>query len=262
MTTLDAQLETINNDQELLDELRLSETKAAGYLSRARQTLNTMLRQRGDQNQPPNDYFRLSDIYILVSAAHRSGVDFGREKIVDYIQRTRGGKAGQTDYQQVMALLQPSSELIKADIYAVIYILPAFSEMKAEMPRHHQSLREEIQSLQSAPQDIELFCVSTTDMIAQLTGNSLGIKDKERCVGSHIVDHYQPMALYYLRSEEHPRAKIFTQYAGLIDAPHYRTHMIRLCVEGLLRDNQRETLANACGAASGQGATPSNAQPA
>lgn len=245
----------ISNDRQLLNLLDLSDAVAAEYLSKSRQTLNTMLKS---EENAPKDYFRLSDIYLLISAAARSGrvlSEAQKASIRQYVQSTRapasdeaqadGRKAKKRprrDYEMLMARLQPTKSFDEASVHAAIYILPAFSEMKNALPQQHDAIREEVEKFQNAPEPIELFCVSTTEFQAQMTGAAIGLNDvSNRCVGKAIVDHYQPMVLYYLLDEEIPKCKILTEQ-GLVDAPFFRADMIKACVEGLLDANQRVVL--------------------
>jgi hypothetical protein len=242
----------IENDRELLSILGLSDPDAAEYLSKSRQTLNTMLRSGDDA---PRDYFRLSDIYLLISAAERHGHSYDREAVLEYIKDTRTPEPGSTkkgsrkrarrDFDMLIERLSPAESWADEDVYAVIYVLPAFSEMRNHLPRQRDILSAQVAEFNRAEHPVEMFCVSTTDVQAQMAGASIGINDTSRCAGKAIVDHYQPMALYYIHGSEHPKCRILTQHSGMVDAPYFRTDMIQACVEGLLTDEQRKSLAQA-----------------
>jgi hypothetical protein len=223
----------IADDRSLLRCLKMSDADAALFLGKSRQALNSQLGPKNGFN-PPDDYFKLSDILVLTSAARQLGRTFDVKALKDYIDRTRTPNKEGAPYKLLMSLLNAEPEGLDTDgADTVILILPAFHELRAKLPEVRDFLRKTVAELARRDPPCEIFVLGATDGRAQSAGDFLGV-DRGRCFGSDLVDHYLPSIMVYRRATDDLKVFILTQDGDFSRAPTFIQPMLADCVRSML----------------------------
>lgn len=226
------------NDRDLLDALKMSDSDAAMFLGKSRQALNTQLGpKKGARRKAPANYFKLSDIVIMVSAARQLGREFNVPAVKDYVERTRkpAGEDGKGPYKMLLGLLEGEQE--KFELHgagALVFVLPSFAELRARHADIAEDLRDIVRRAQTMNPQPTLFLLSSTSLQAKMAGQWLGIQDSQKCFGRDVVDHYLPTILLYNSANDEPRPFVLTENGTFVAAPRFLSHMVADCVRSLL----------------------------
>lgn len=228
----------IDDDRALLRHLRINDSDAAMFLGRSRQTLIIKLGpKKGAKHPPPSNYFKLTDIVILVSAARQMGRNIDPETIRIYVDSTRKPAEGLSDerYAMLIGLLSGSSERISlAGAETVVFVMPAFAELRAhrlEVARDlKRRIKEDIGGMEPPP---TVYLLAPTNLQARAAGQWLGI-DAGHCYGSEVIEYYLPSILVYRDLMEEPSPYVLTEDGEFVAAPRFMNHMVADCVRSLL----------------------------
>lgn len=236
----------ILNDRRLLDELGMNDAAAAMYLGKSRQALNFKLgAKRSQETRPP--YFKISDILVLVIAARQLGADFDCEAVRDYIDRTRDKRQGNSEaaLKLLDQLLRGIEDVNVDDPATVVFILPAFADLRAELPDFSQELKRIASALSAKDRIPRILLFSSTKMLAEMAADWLRLpKERTYALTHDYVDHYVPSVLVFDREKGDPRTYVLTERGGLIPAPQFRAPMMAECVRFMLPPDLREELSS------------------
>lgn len=228
----------INNDRDLLSALGLSDAQAAAFLGKSRQALNNMLGSRRS-GEAPNDYFKASDVLVLLIAARRKGHDFDESEVRRYVEiRPKRGDSDALD--MVLSELGPRHDALDhlPGAEAVVMIVPDYDDLLQRNPKTAARLDEFIDRVIEADSDPWLVLLaSSNEMRATSAARGLGLAGpKVRPVGHPYIDHYTPMVLIYgtVEEKDDPRSFLFTEKGDLVEAPFYRAAMLSACVKHML----------------------------
>lgn len=236
----------IEDDRALLNELGLTDSQAALFLGKSRQALNGQLGPKKGAGQPGTlDYFKLSDILMLVSAARQTGRAFSAERVEDYVRRTRAprGEESHIPFELLMGVLlgePPTLDIEGAD--TVVFMLPAFADLRSQLEKAARELMKVARQLQDATPQPKVFILASTSMQAKMAGQWLGLDCGENCFGRDIVDHYLPTVLVYRSAQDEARPYVLTESGTFVEAPHFRAPMIAECVRSLLPEEVSDAL--------------------
>lgn len=222
----------IVDDRALLRALHMSDADAALFLGKSRQALNVQLGPKNGSNAP-DDYFKLSDILVLIAAARQLGRSFEVKALRAYVERTRKPEKESAPYKLLMSLLKAEPEgLDTSGADTVVFILPAFHEMR-KLTHVRDFLRKTAVELARRDPPCELFVLATTDGRARSAGDFLGI-DHTQCFGSDLVDHYLPSIMVYRRAGDDLRVFVLTEEGNFSRAPTFIQPMVADCVRSML----------------------------
>jgi hypothetical protein len=227
----------IKDDRGLLDSLGLGDVDAAMFLGKSRQALNNQLgpKKAKPGQVRPTDYFRLGEILILVSGARQLGRDVDVPSVRHYVECTRAAEAGNAPYRLLMELLDGEYEEIDLEgADTVVFLLPAFADLRASRGDVAMNLLHLAHSLPKGEGAPAVFVLSSTEMQAQMAGHWLGLNDGANCFGREIVDHYLPTVLVYRRERDEPRPYVLTERGAFEAAPRFRSNMIADCVRSMM----------------------------
>lgn len=256
---ISARVGVIANDRELLEALGMTDAQAAMYLGKSRQALNNKLKskRRGDA---PNDYFKASDLLILVIAARRLGNAFDVGQLRRYVKETRApaASAGAGDaYAMLIQELDGNDDIEREirDASTVVLIIPEFDQLSKGNPTGASRLTALAGMIRRLPSDPWIVVLSISEVKASAAARELGLSGRRvRPVSHEYVDHYTPMALIYSDAERagndsiaeqggiQPRPFLLTDTGRLVAAPHYRAAMMSDCVKYMLPDQVRHEL--------------------
>lgn len=229
----------IRDDRQLLDELNLTDAEAASFLGKSRQALNGQLgSKRSREKSGPFDYFKVSDIVILVSAARQVGRVFDVARISEYVFRTRprrGDEPGVPFELLDNLLFGETSAIDVAQADTVVFMLPAFADLCAHRPDARDALVKIAKQLRSANPRPNIFVLSSTPTQAKMVAQWFDLDlEEDHCFGDEIVDHYLPTVLTYNQNSDIARPYVLTENGTFVEAPQFRAPMMVQCVRSLL----------------------------
>ncbi len=221
----------------------MTDAEAASFLGKSRQALNNQLGPKKGGTAPP-DYFKLSDILVLISSARATGRQFDGLRVGEYVARTRKPREGESDvpFDVIMKMLlgEPSA-LNTEGADAVIFMLPAFVELRSQRPDAADELAEVARELRERSPMPEILIFSSTDMQATMAGKWLEL-DTGKCFGRDIVDHYFPTVLVYRGAEDKAIPYVLSEKGTFVEAAYYRGPMMAECLRSLLPDEVSRAL--------------------
>jgi hypothetical protein len=226
----------IANDRDLLDELQMSDADAAMFLGKSRQALNAQLGpKKGEGRAPPSDYFKLSDILILTSAARQLGRSFDAAAVKGYVDSSRKPATDTRPYELLISLLKAEPEGLDTEgADSIILILPAFQELRTRWVSVATFLRRLVGELNQRVPRPRVLVLGSTATRARMAGQWLrGVPDED-CFGSDMVDHYLPTIMAYRRAEDDLRIFVLTEEGSFKGAPSFVQDMMAGCVRSML----------------------------
>lgn len=228
----------IETDRQLLERLGMNDAQAAMYLGKSRQALNNGLGSKRS-GTAPNDYFKLSEILVLVIAAKQSGHPFEEARIRTYIEATR--KPAKIDvrspYSLLMNLLGSAGAMQLDAAAAVVLILPDFENLRCEHPEAAAHLRTIVSQVATSDADPWVVVLSSSALRASMAAQWLELRgNRVHALCHDFVDHYVPLVLIYDEGEENPRPFMLTDQGSLVAAPQYRAPTMAMCVASMLPD--------------------------
>lgn len=241
----DPDVPPIRDDRSLLDALHMTDAEAASFLGKSRQALNNQLGpKKGPPGTAPLDYFKLADILVLISSARATGRQFDPVRVGDYVERTRKPSAEETNvpFKVIKMLLGNPSPLNTEGANTVIFMLPAFVELRSQRPDAAEELSRVAKDLRAGNPETEIFIFSSTAMQAEMAAKWLELYTEKNSFGRDIVDHYLPTVLAYWREEDKAIPYVLTENGLFVEAAHYRGAMMAECLRSLLPDEVSRTL--------------------
>jgi hypothetical protein len=236
---------SIRDDRSLLEALHMTDAEAASFLGKSRQALNNQLGpKKGPPGTAPLDYFKLSDILVLISSARATGRQFDPIRVGDYVERTRKPREGESDvpFDVIMEMLMGEPSALNTEgADTVIFMLPAFVELRSQRPDAAEELAEVAKELRARDPMPEILIFSSTDMQATMAGKWLDL-DTGKTFGRDIVDHYFPTVLVYRRKEDRAIPYVLSEKGTFVEAAHYRGAMMAECLRSLLPDEVSRAL--------------------
>lgn len=235
----------IKHDRELLDRLGLSDVDAASILTRSRQALNNQLgAKKAPAEAPrPTTYFRMGEIALLVGGARQFGRQIDIPAIKHYVAVTRPDEIDGPAYQLLVKSLEGEAEEIDlADASTIVFLLPAFADLRASRGDVAMNLLYLAHALPRGANAPAVFVLSSTEMQARMAGQWLGLDHGSNCFGRDIVDHYLPTVLVYCRKRDESRPYVLTERGTFEAAPKFRSNMIADCVRSLMPSEMRRDL--------------------
>jgi hypothetical protein len=250
----------IENDRDLLDALQMGDPEAAMFLGKSRQALNTQLgSKKSGMGKAPRDYFKLSDILILVSAARQIGREFNVQAVRDYVKVSRPpDELTQKPYDLLMGILD--EELIELDTTGaktMVLILPTLNDLLANRPEVARSLRETVRQAAERQPPVQIFLLASTVIRARSAGQWFAIPE-DHCFGRDLVDHYLPSVILYRDPPDGPkyanmgeegegnrgqaRPYILTEKGGFVASPSFSAELIAECVRSMMPLEMRSAL--------------------
>ncbi|HVQ07891.1 MAG TPA: hypothetical protein VMS43_05610 [Allosphingosinicella sp.] len=238
----------IADDRQLLVRLGLSDVDTAMILTKTRQALNNQLgpKKAPAGQQRPTNYFRMGEIALLVGGARQLDRPIDVPAIKHYVAATRSAEIGKPAYQLLMKSLEGESEEIDlADASTVVFLLPAFADLRAARGDVAMNLLYLAHALPRGEEAPAVFVLSSTEMQARMAGQWLGLDTGSNCFGRDIVDHYLPTVLVYCRDRDESRPYVLTERGTFEAAPKFRSNMIADCVRSLMPSEMRPYLSPA-----------------
>jgi hypothetical protein len=233
----------IRDDRELLDRLHLSDVEAAMFLTKTRQALNNQLGPKRARGHAPTDYFRLGEIVLLISAARQLEREIDVPAVKAYVAATRPEDVGRPPHVLLLKLLEGESEEIDlVGASTVIFLLPAFADLRASRGDVAANLLELARSIPHGDGAPAVFVLSSTEMQAHMAGQWLGLDNGSNCFGRDIVDHYLPTVLVYRREHDDARPYVLTERGTFDAVPRFRTNMVAACVRSMMPSELRPHL--------------------
>jgi hypothetical protein len=252
----------IRSDRELLSELGMTDAAAANYLGKSRQALNLKLGSRR-ANEVREPYFKLSEILVLVIAAQNKPHPFDHEAVWRFVEETAPQRVGGSEetYQLLRKRLNDVHEVDLAEVGTVVMILPAFADMRAQLPAFVRDLRRLAGALDEARPRPWIAVLSSSKMQAEMAAEWLTLpKDKARWFTHEFVDYYPPSVLVFPREkavfqveraaakadgsdrQQTPRPYTLSERGTLAPAPQFRAHSIGEHVKFMLPPEARAEL--------------------
>jgi hypothetical protein len=236
----------ITNDREFLAALDMTDAQAAMYLGKSRQALNNKLKSKR-RSDAPDDYFKASDLLILVIAARRLGKEFDVREVRRYVERTRSAADGDA-YAMLIQELEGNDDIEREVMGAstVVLIIPEYDQLSKADPSGADQLTALAGMVRQLPSNPWIVVLSISEVKANTAARQLGLSGvRVRPVSHEYVDHYTPMALIYGGSGDddvEPRPFLLTDTGRLVAAPHFRAPMMSDCVKYMLPKEVREEL--------------------
>lgn len=234
----------IRDDRDLLVELGLSDAAAATYLGKSRQALNVQLgAKRSSAVRQP--YFKLSEILVLVIAAEDRGHQFDEEAVWQFVEETarlRTGGSEQT-FKLLKQHLDNAQEVDLTDVGTVLMVLPAFADMRAQLPNFSRDLRRLVEALDQVRPRPWVGVLSSSSMQAQMAAEWLTLpEDRSAWFTNEQVDSYGPTVLVFPRQGGEPRPYTVTDRGGLGPATQFRAQTMGEYVKFMLPPKARVEL--------------------
>jgi hypothetical protein len=221
--------EPLVDDRQLLSELGMSDGDAAALLGRSRQALHQKLgpksssRKGGKGRAVPgrSEYFKVSDIFTLTSAARQLGRPFRADAILSYAERTRKKRE-----PEAFALLesvlrddpQPLEDIAGAS--AILMVLPGFAEMLVRFDRVGDFLVDIVEDARSIGDPAaQVFVVGPTAMQADIAGDWLGVAE-DHCFGHESADLLPPTIIVF--SADDQRVYTLTETGHFMGVPAFQ----------------------------------------
>lgn len=219
----------IEDDRDLLSELGMSDSDAAALLGRSRQALHQKLGPKNSSRKGAkgravpgrSEYFKVSDIFTLTSAARQLGRPFRGDVILSYAERTRKKREPEA-FALLESVLRDDPQPLEdiAGATAILMVLPGFAEMLVRFDRVGDFLVDIVEDARSMSDPAaQVFVVGPTAMQADIAGDWLGVPE-DRCFGHESADLLPPAIIVF--SEDDQRVYTLTETGQFMGVPAFQ----------------------------------------
>lgn len=226
----------IKTDTKLLEVIGLSEAMAADYLEKTRQTLNKALVFAEAKDKP---YFKMGELYTLISAAILLNHDFNKDSVRQYIEKSRPDltpgqiKRGR---DMVMDKLNERTEIDLRNASRMDIVLPGYRKLSRHQPELVELIGKHIEWFKNNRHgEIRVLTDRALDAALLLEDYELS---PENCKSSLPAEHYiNPLMLIYYKGMTTPSAYTITHNHGFVEAIEYTKENSARCFEKMLKNS-------------------------